>query len=122
MNGSTALEYTNSESHSESTPVASRWSTMPESCSGPVSAPSPTPNRIFTRTSRPLVNATETPVLALVRGFGRGQSEKMTEPWIRGCLVQRIMFRDGLVLSLDDNELVISVPFYLTLPATGERR
>jgi Family of unknown function (DUF6188) len=42
----------------------------------------------------------------------------MTEPWIRGCMVARIMFRDGLVLSLDDNELVISVPFYLTLPAT----
>jgi Family of unknown function (DUF6188) len=42
----------------------------------------------------------------------------MTELWIRGCLVQRIMFRDGLVLSLDDNELVISVPFYLTLPPT----
>ena len=42
----------------------------------------------------------------------------MTEPWIRGCVVQRIMFRDGLVLSLDDNELVISVPFVLTLPAT----
>jgi len=43
----------------------------------------------------------------------------MTEPWIRGCLVQRIAFHDGLVLSLDDNELVISVPFFLTLPATG---
>jgi Family of unknown function (DUF6188) len=42
----------------------------------------------------------------------------MTEPWIRGCKVARIMFRDGPVLSLDDNELVISVPFYLTLPAT----
>jgi hypothetical protein len=42
----------------------------------------------------------------------------MTEPWIRGCVVQRIMFRDGLVLNLDDNELVISVPFHLTLPAT----
>lgn len=42
----------------------------------------------------------------------------MTEPWIRGCVVQRIMFRSGLVLNLDDNELVISVPFHLTLPAT----
>jgi len=42
----------------------------------------------------------------------------MSQPWIRGCVVQRIMFRDGLVLSLDDNELVISVPFFLTLPAT----
>lgn len=43
----------------------------------------------------------------------------MTEPWIRGCVVQRIMFRDGLVLNLDDNELVISAPFFLTLPATS---
>ena len=42
----------------------------------------------------------------------------MTEPWIRGCVVQRIRFRGGLVLNLDDNELVISVPFHLTLPAT----
>jgi Family of unknown function (DUF6188) len=44
--------------------------------------------------------------------------KRMTEPWIRGCVVQRIMFRDGLVLSLDDNELVIAVPFHLTLPST----
>ncbi len=43
----------------------------------------------------------------------------MTEPWIRGCVVQRIIFRGGLVLRLDDNELVISVPFYLTLPKTA---
>lgn len=43
----------------------------------------------------------------------------MTEPWIRGCVVQRIMFRDGLVLNLDDNELVITSRFYLTLPPTG---
>jgi hypothetical protein len=42
----------------------------------------------------------------------------MTEVWIRGCVVQRIMFRDGLVLNLDDNELVISAPFHFTLPAT----
>jgi Family of unknown function (DUF6188) len=42
----------------------------------------------------------------------------VTEQWIQGCLVQRIMFRDGLVLNLDDyNELVISVPMLLTLPA-----
>jgi Family of unknown function (DUF6188) len=42
----------------------------------------------------------------------------MTEQWIKGCLVQRIMFRDGLVLNMDDyNELVISVPLLLTLPA-----
>jgi hypothetical protein len=43
----------------------------------------------------------------------------MTEQWIQGCLVQRIAFRDGLVLNLDDyNELVISVPLRLTVPAT----
>ena len=42
----------------------------------------------------------------------------MTEPWVRGCVVQRIMFRDGLVLNLDDNELVVVAPFYLVLPAT----
>ena len=42
----------------------------------------------------------------------------MSEPWIRGCVVQRIRFRGGLVLNLDDNELVITVPFHLTLPAT----
>jgi hypothetical protein len=42
----------------------------------------------------------------------------MSEPWIRGCVVQRIRFDDGLVLNLDDNELVIAVPFHLTLPAT----
>jgi hypothetical protein len=41
----------------------------------------------------------------------------MTEQSIKGCAVQRIMFRDGLVLSLDDyNELIISVPFHLRLP------
>jgi len=44
--------------------------------------------------------------------------KNMTEPWIRGAVVQRIMFRSGLVLNLDDNELVIAAPFYLTLPAT----
>jgi len=43
----------------------------------------------------------------------------MSEPWIRGCVVQRIRFHDGLVLNLDDNELVISVPFYFTLPKTA---
>jgi Family of unknown function (DUF6188) len=47
------------------------------------------------------------------------QSEKMTESWIQGCSVQRIMFRGGLVLNMDDyNELVISAPFHLILPAT----
>jgi Family of unknown function (DUF6188) len=45
----------------------------------------------------------------------------MSDPWIAGCVVQRIMFRDGLVLNLDDyNELVVSVPFRLTVPPTGE--
>ena len=43
----------------------------------------------------------------------------MSEPWIRGCVVQRIKFHRGLVLSLDHNELVIAVPFYLTLPKTA---
>jgi hypothetical protein len=57
--------------------------------------------------------------MPLVRRFPTGQSEKMSQPWIRDCVVQRIMFSDGLVLNLDDNELVISVPFYLTLPATA---
>jgi hypothetical protein len=48
------------------------------------------------------------------------ESKKMTEQWIQGCVVQRIMFRDGLVLNLDEyNELVISVPLHLTLPATA---
>lgn len=41
----------------------------------------------------------------------------MTEQWIEGRTLQRIMFRDGLVLNLDEyNELVISVPMELTLP------
>ncbi|WP_285034524.1 DUF6188 family protein [Mycolicibacterium sp. lyk4-40-TYG-92] len=43
----------------------------------------------------------------------------MTEQWIKGCAVQRISFRDGLVLDMEDyNELVISAPLALTLPAT----
>jgi hypothetical protein len=61
----------------------------------------------------------ETATKALVHSCRTGQSEKMTRLWIQGCLVQRIMFRDGLVLNLDDyNELVVSTPFHLTLPAT----
>jgi hypothetical protein len=45
--------------------------------------------------------------------------QKLIEHWIQGCAVQRIMFRDGLVLNLDEyNELVISAPIRLTLPAT----
>jgi hypothetical protein len=44
--------------------------------------------------------------------------QKLIGDWIQGCAVQRIMFRDGLVLNLDDyNELVISTPITLTLPA-----
>ncbi len=44
----------------------------------------------------------------------------MTEQWIQGCVVQRIAFRDGLVLNLDDyNELDVFVPLILTLPATN---
>lgn len=42
----------------------------------------------------------------------------MTEQWIQGHTIQRISFHDGLVLNLEDyNELVISVPMDLTLPA-----
>jgi hypothetical protein len=45
--------------------------------------------------------------------------QKMIEHWLEGCALQRIMFRDGLVLNFEDyNELVISVPLRLTLPAT----
>ena len=46
--------------------------------------------------------------------------QKLLEHWIQGCAVQRIMFRDGLVLNLEDyNELVISTPITLTVPATA---
>lgn len=45
----------------------------------------------------------------------------MSDQWIAGTVVQRIMFRDGLVLNLDDyNELVVSVPFRLTVPPVGD--
>ena len=45
--------------------------------------------------------------------------QKMIEHWLEGCALLRIMFRDGLVLNFEDyNELVISVPMCLTLPAT----
>ena len=44
--------------------------------------------------------------------------QKLIEHWNQGCAVQRLMFRDGLVLNLEDyNELVISTPITLTLPA-----
>jgi hypothetical protein len=43
----------------------------------------------------------------------------ITEQWIEGREVQRIMFRDGLVINFDEyNELVISVPLDLTLPGS----
>src|SRR5690242_12483662 len=45
----------------------------------------------------------------------------MTHQWIEGCAVVRIMFRDGLVVSFDDdNELVIRVPMRLTVPRVGD--
>ncbi|KIU15920.1 DUF6188 family protein [Mycolicibacterium llatzerense] len=41
--------------------------------------------------------------------------------WIEQCTVQRMALHDGLVLDLADyNELVISRPLQLTLPATGD--
>jgi Family of unknown function (DUF6188) len=51
-------------------------------------------------------------------------SENMTdrrfmEDWLQYRVLERISFRDGLVLDFDEhNELVISVPLRLTLPAT----
>jgi hypothetical protein len=62
-------------------------------------------------------------ISVLVHVTYRGQSEymteqKMLEQWLEGCALQRIMFRDGLVLNFADyNELVITVPMRLTLPA-----
>jgi hypothetical protein len=45
----------------------------------------------------------------------------MSDPWIKGCVVQRIMFREGVVINLDDyNELVISTPFRLRVPPAGK--
>lgn len=45
----------------------------------------------------------------------------MITQWIENCVVQRIGLRDGLVLNLDDyNELVITCPLRLTLPAVGQ--
>lgn len=42
----------------------------------------------------------------------------MYTQWIKDCVVQRVSVRDGLVLDLDDyNEVVISRPLTLTLPA-----
>ena len=40
-----------------------------------------------------------------------------TTPWIEGCEILRLNFRDGLVVNFDHyNELVILVPMVLTLP------
>jgi Family of unknown function (DUF6188) len=45
----------------------------------------------------------------------------MTQQWIEGCAVVRVMFRDGLVVNFDDdNELVIRVPLHLTVPPVGD--
>lgn len=42
----------------------------------------------------------------------------MYTQWIENCVVQRVSVRDGRVLDLDDyNEIVISCPLLLTLPA-----
>ncbi|HJT95013.1 MAG TPA: DUF6188 family protein [Mycobacterium sp.] len=44
----------------------------------------------------------------------------MESPWIIGCMVQRVALHDGLVLDLDGyNEIVITSPLRLTLPAYG---
>lgn len=44
----------------------------------------------------------------------------MLSQWIEDRVVQRVSLHDGFVLNLDDyNELVISRPLRLTLPATG---
>jgi Family of unknown function (DUF6188) len=44
---------------------------------------------------------------------------KFIEHWLQYCVLDRISFRDGLVLDFGDhNELVISAPLRLTLPAT----
>jgi hypothetical protein len=44
--------------------------------------------------------------------------QKVIEQWLEGCAVQRLKFRDGLVLNLEDYiELVVTAPMRLTLPA-----
>jgi len=44
-----------------------------------------------------------------------------TRSWIEGCEVLRINFRDGLVVDFDEyNQLVISAPLVLTLPAVAD--
>lgn len=45
----------------------------------------------------------------------------MYTQWIKGCIVQLVALRDGLVLDFDDyNEVVILRPLRLTLPAIGD--
>ena len=45
----------------------------------------------------------------------------MLTQWIENCVVQRIGLREGLVLDFEDyNELVITAPLRLTLPALGD--
>lgn len=45
----------------------------------------------------------------------------MIRQWIEQCAVQRVSLHDGLVLGLDDyNEVVISCPLQLRLPAVGQ--
>ena len=45
--------------------------------------------------------------------------QKFIEHWLQNCVLERISFRDGLVLDFGDhNELVVFVPLRLTLPAT----
>jgi hypothetical protein len=68
-------------------------------------------------------HARELWISALAHVSFRDQSEYMSEQkiiehWLQGFAVQRITFRDGLVLNFDDyNELVILVPIRMTLPA-----
>ncbi|MEZ0367193.1 DUF6188 family protein [Mycobacterium sp. pUA109] len=45
----------------------------------------------------------------------------MYAAWIEDCVVQRVSLHDGVVLGFADyNEVVISRPLRLTLPAVGE--
>lgn len=45
-------------------------------------------------------------------------NRKFSELWLQDCVLERVSFREGLVLDFDDhNELVVSAPLRLTLPA-----
>ncbi|MBE5449919.1 hypothetical protein RA983_19935 [Mycobacteroides abscessus subsp. abscessus] len=46
----------------------------------------------------------------------------MSEAWIEGCPVQRIMFRDGLVISLGDYKVASSRVVYESRPDQRYRR